>query len=181
VDTQRSQRIKAIVPHVLYLLIISGIFFTLYIVVQQSYRMSANDPQIQIAEDVATALNAGGDPQSIASIAKIDMAKSITPFFIVYDQRGTAVAATAQLNNTTPALPTGVLDWVKQHGEDRITWQPQPGLRMAAVITNYNGGFVLAARPLREIEKRIDQLGLMVGLAWVAAMVLYDIAWAIKK
>jgi len=62
-----------------------------------------------------------------------------------------------------------VFDYVRQHGEDRITWQPEPGVRSATVVTSYGGahpGFVLAGRSLRLVEERVDQLGLMVGLGW---------------
>jgi len=70
-------------------------------------------------------------------------------------------------------LPPGVLDYVRQNGEDRITWQPRPGVRMASVVVGFGGvksGFVLAARSLREIEKRGDQAELEAGLAWIAAL-----------
>ncbi len=46
-------------------------------------------------------------------------------------------------------------------GEDRITWQPEPGIRSAVVVVHYTGatpGYVMAGRSLREVEWRIDRL-----------------------
>jgi hypothetical protein len=66
-----------------------------------------------------------------------------------------------------------VLDYVRTNGEDRITWQPAPGVRMASVVVGFQGtrsGFVLAARSLREVEKREDQAEYEAGLAWLASL-----------
>ena len=71
------------------------------------------------------------------------------------------------------SLPAGVLDYVKANGEDRITFQPQPGVRIAAVIVPVSGakpGFVLAGRSLREVENRIDQLNLQVIAALLTTL-----------
>jgi hypothetical protein len=59
-------------------------------------------------------------------------------------------------------------------GENRVTWQPEPGVRIAAVVASYSGtqsGFVMAGRSLRETERRVDQLGELIGAAWLAGMV----------
>jgi len=86
---------------------------------------------------------------------------------MVFSDAGTVVAASARLHGQVPALPGGLLDYVRQHGEDRVTWQPESGVRMATVIVHVPkgpGGFVLAGRSLLEVEKRIDQAGLLSGL-----------------
>jgi hypothetical protein len=65
------------------------------------------------------------------------------------------------------------LDYVKQNGEDRVTWQPEAGVRIAAVIEGYGGaapGYVLAGRSLREVEIREDQAEFFAGATWVAAL-----------
>lgn len=144
-----------------------------YAVVQQNYRQSANDPQIQMAEDAAAQLEAGAQPQALVGAGKVDIARSLSPFLIVYDDTGNPVASSAQLNGQIPTLPTGVFSSVRQSGEDRLTWQPQEGVRSAAVITHFGGsqpGFVLSGRSLTEVEKRESQLTWMVGFGWLAAM-----------
>lgn len=165
------------------IILLSGVS---YILVQQSLRQGANDPQIQIAEDAGARLTEGRLPQAVVPAQKVDMAKSLTPFVIVYDDRGNVLASSVTLNGTTPTLPKGVLDSAREQREDRITWQPQPGVRAAAVIERYTGktpGFVLVGRSLREVEKRVDAalgmalLGLSGTLA-VSFVILYFVKFS---
>ena len=157
--------------------------------VQQDQRQTANDPQIQLAEDTAAALAAGQPVTALVPATKVDLATSLAPYLIVYDDAGRPVAASATLNGAIPALPAGVLDAVRPGGEDRITWQPQAGVRGAAVITRVGGaapGFVLAGRSLREVEKRIDALTGIVLLAWLGGLVVSVasgllLAWALPR
>ncbi len=155
-------------------LVICAVCGLVYLTTQQALRLGANDPQIQMAEDTAAAITAGTAPMSLVPAADIDIAASLGPFLIVYDATGTVVASSATLNGQSPALPPGVLDYVKANGEDRITWQPQPEVRIAAVIVPIDGsdpGFVLAGRSLKEVENRIGQLELQIGAALVVTLV----------
>lgn len=148
---------------------------TAYVEVQQTYRNAANDPQIQIVEDIAGALGEGVPPENIIPPNPNDMTKSLSPFVIVYDASGKAIASTAQLNGEIPVPSSGVFDYIKAHGEDRITWQPQPGLRIAAVIQSYSGtssGFVLAGRSLREVEKRELNALYLALIGWAAVLIV---------
>lgn len=153
-----------------------------YLAVQQNFRQTANDPQIQMAEDAATQLEGGAQSQAVVGAGKVDMARSLAPFLIVYDDAGRVVASSVQLDGQTPSLPEGVFSAVRQSGEDRLTWQPQEGVRSATVVTHFGGahsGFVLAGRSLREVEKRASQLTQVVGLAWIAALVGSLVAWVL--
>jgi hypothetical protein len=146
-----------------------------YIAVQQELRISANDPQIQLAEDGARALAEQQPPDSIVPPGKVDIAQSLAPYLIVFDSQGSPVASNAVLHGVIPDIPKGVLDYTRTHGEDRVTFMPEAGVRSATVIVSVNGGqggFVLAGRSLREVEKRIDQLTQQVGAIWLAAMLV---------
>ena len=134
---------------------------------------STDSRQIQMAEDAAAALAAGREPQSLLPSGQVDIAASLAPYLVIFDDAGEPIATSAMLDGQAPRLPRGVFDYVRRHGEDRITWQPRPGVRSAIVVTRINGerpGFVLAGRSLREVEKRERQLTATVGLAWVAAL-----------
>ena len=146
----------------------AGLCGLVYLTVQQSLRIGANDPQIQMAEDTASALNTGSSLDSLVPSAKVNIATSLTPFLEVYDYSGTIQASSGVLYDSNPAIPHGVLDYTRQNGEDRISWQPEPGLRIAAVVVRYDNGFVLAGRSLREVEKRISQVEMLSGLALLA-------------
>jgi hypothetical protein len=168
------QRVKRILRQWLPLAIVITAFSGLvYLAVQQVLRQDANDPQIQMAEDAAAALARGETVASVLPAGQVDVAQSLAPFVIVFDDAGTPVASSGQLHGQTPVIPAGVFDYVRQHGEDRITWQPEPGVRIASVIVGYTGtssGFVLAGRSLREVEKRESQAQTEAGLAWIVTL-----------
>ncbi len=163
--------LKFWLPLAAALTLMSGL---VYLAVQQSYRMGANDPQIQMAEDGASSLAAGQTAQSITPAGTVDIAQSLAPYLIVFDANGKALASNAVLGGQTPDLPAGVIDYTRQHGEDRISWQPEPGVRSAAVIVAASGGqagFVMAGRSMREVQNRIDQFGLTVFGVWLVSLV----------
>jgi hypothetical protein len=130
--------------------------------------MGANDPQIQMAQDAASALAGGASVDSLVPSAKVDIATSLAPFLMVYDDDGKILASSAVMHGGNPSIPPGVLDYTRQHGEDRVSWQPENGIRIAAVVAHYEHGFVLAGRSLCEVEKRISQVQNLNGLATLA-------------
>lgn len=151
----------------------------LYAIPQQVLRQGANDPQIQMATDLAARLDYYGASDGLRqgallnSGAVVDMTRSLSPFLVVYDDQGRALGSTAQLNGQTPVPPAGVFDYVRGHGEERVSWQPQRGVRVAAVVERVSGqqpGFVLAGRSLREVESREAQVEHMAGLAWLGML-----------
>ncbi len=141
-----------------------------YATAQQILRMNANDPQIQIAQDTAQALRDGAAPEQVLPFEQVDIAASLSPYVIIYDDSGRALAGSGLLHDELPSLPAGVFEDARRNGENRLSWQPEPGVRSATVITRYGGsepGFVMAGRSLREIENRITRLGQMIGLGWL--------------
>ena len=78
--------------------------------------------------------------------------------------------ASAQLDGQIPELPKGVLDAARANGQNRVTWEPKEGVRIAAVVTRYDGGFVLSGRSLREVEKRTEMLSKEVMVVWVITL-----------
>lgn len=166
--------VKTILRHWLPIAAVATLLCALvYMTVQQSLRMGANDPQIQMAEDAADALAGGAAPESLLPASRIDIARSLAPFLVIYNQAGEPLAASGLLHGQSPVLPLGVLDYVRTSGEDRLTWQPEGDVRIAAVVTSYTGpqtGFVLAGRSLREVEKRESQTESIVGVTWLVAL-----------
>lgn len=139
------------------------IFFTL----GQNYRLSANDPQIQISEYTANMLSQGGDVKTIMPPEQADLSRSLATFVIAYDKDGNPTASSAKLDGQVPVLPKGVLDAALINGQNRVTWQPKEGVRIAAVVTRFEGGYVLAGRSLREVDARIKILAKHAISAWV--------------
>jgi len=145
----------------------------LFVVAEQSLREAANDPQLELAGNLAYGLEHGAAAQSLVPAEKVDMAASLSPFVIAYDEQGRVLASSGQLDGQTPALPRGIYDDAREHGEDRVTWQPRRGLRIAAVVRHVvgaNGGFVLAGRNMREIEARWQLTMSTARLFWLLMM-----------
>jgi hypothetical protein len=146
----------------------------IYLTTQQVLRMNANDPQIQMAEDTAQALGENTLSPSLLPDQQIDIESSLAPFLVIYNDQGIPQASSGRLHGELPELPSGVFQYVKEKGEDRITWQPESGVRIAAVVIRYDGkqsGYVMAGRSLREVEKRVDQLGMIALVAWLVTLV----------
>jgi hypothetical protein len=160
----------------------TGLALALYAIPQQVLRQGANDPQIAMATDLvavfergdmADLIRQGAMPAVAGGSGGVDMAYSLSPFVIVYDDQGRPLASQAQLDGKAPAPPAGVFDFVRLHGEERLSWQPRHGVRIAAVVQRVGGahpGFVLAGRSLREVEAREEQVRQMAGLTWIGML-----------
>lgn len=163
-----------LLKHWFTLVVVITIFCGLvYAAVQQDIRQSANDPQIQMAEDAATKLSQGRDPFLLIPNDKVEISNSLAPYLMVFGEGRVAMVSQASLNDQTPNLPPGVFDFAKRFGENRFTWQPRPDVRGAVVLVHYQGinsGFVLAGRSLREVEKREEELFIEVAAAWLVAI-----------
>lgn len=170
------------VPQLLMLLALATfIAGTGYVISQQVLRMSANDPQIQLAEDGAQRIAAGEDSTRVVPAGTVDISASLTPFVIVFDDSGKVLASSARLDGATPAPPKGVLDFVRSHGEERVTWQPRRGVRLAAVVTRAANGFVLAGRNLREVEIREALVFKLAALGWLFANIALAAIWLLAQ
>lgn len=151
--------------------IITAFCGLIYITVQQNYRLSANDPQIYISEYTANMLANKGDVTTILPPEQADLSRSLATFIIVYNDNGEPTVTSAKLNGGIPVLPKGVLDHARKIGQNRVTWQPKEGLRIAAVVTRFDGGYALAGRSLREVEGKMGILAKQVIAAWGLIMV----------
>jgi hypothetical protein len=142
-----------------------------YVAVQQSYRSAADDPQIQMAEDAARMLDAGADPAAVLPASQVELADSLAPFVILFDADGAPLMSNATLHGNLPEVPLGALEAARDQGENRVTWQPEDGVRIASVIRpTHDGSYVLAGRSLREPEERVAALGQLLSLGWLAGI-----------
>lgn len=158
---------------------ITGICAVVYFVTQQGLRTSLNDPQLQLARDAASRLADGELPKVVAA-GRVDIAASLAPWVIVFDDAGKPIAGAASLEGTVPIPPAGVFDYTRTHGEDRVTWQPREDVRIATVVDYWRGkngaGFVVSGRNMREAEERIDTLGKQVAAGWLLTLAVSFIA-----
>jgi hypothetical protein len=142
-----------------------------YLLVQQDMRIGANDVPERLAEDAVSALDAGSSPRDVVGATTVDAAASLAPFIAIYDASGTLLATDGSIGGGAPTPPSGVLESATTHGRDAVTWEPQPGVRIATVVIPWRSGTVLAGRSLRFIEERIDAVTRLATLALLAGLV----------
>ncbi len=165
-------KLKSILKTWLPLAVAATAFCALtYAAVQQALRQGLNDPQIQMAEDAAAALDGGAAVDSILPAQKVDMARSLAPFIVIYDRNGKPLAASGLLDGQMPEFPQGALDYARQNGGDRVTWQPNGAVRIASVVVPYADGFVLAGRNMREVEGRESRTERFAGATWLLTLI----------
>ncbi|MBS1525157.1 MAG: hypothetical protein JST19_05875 [Bacteroidetes bacterium] len=154
-----------------YAAMITLICGIVYVTVQQSYRMSANDPQFQVAEDTALALDKGADPKTLTGAnSQVEISRSLALWLIIYDMQGNVAASSARLDGAAPQFPKGVLNHTRSKGADAVTWQPRPGIRQATVTVGAKDYTVVTGRSLRLTEERISLLGSQVLFGWVLSV-----------
>lgn len=161
-------------------LLVSGVYVTIYAAVQHVLRAGADDPQVQLAEDTAVRLSQGHPAASLVG-DDVDVAMSLAPFLIVYDPSGAALASSARLDGHTPSLPQGVLHDATPDHENRLTWQPRRGVRLASVVVATPQGYVLAGRSMREVERRENNTEGLIGAAWLLSLVLLALTFVFTR
>jgi hypothetical protein len=153
----------------------------LYVIPQQVLRRSADDPQVEMADNLVGQLEQGIAAANAVPADKIEIAHSLSPFVIAFDDQGHPIASQAVLNGQVPTLPKGTVDYVREHGEYRFTWRPGGATRIAAVLQRVHGdhlGFVLAGRSLREETIRQIAVKQMATLAWIVMLLLIFVGTA---
>ncbi len=155
--------------------VISG---SIYATTQQGYRTSANDPQIEITDEISNAITNGAPPDQIipAGSNGTDIKTSLSAVAMIFDKDGKVVGSSAKLNGKDPVPPRGVFEKASARGRNILTWEPEKGVRLAAVVvpvkSNNDTFYVLAGRNIREIELREKQLMLMCTIAWIVLLLL---------
>lgn len=178
--------LKSVVISLLPLLIIiTGLCGLVAVVMQQSYRQAANDPQIELAQAAAKLLTLDVAPSVIIppGARTVEIDTSLSPWLIIYDAHGGPLTSSARLHNGVPHIPEDVFAEVSKNGEDRITWQPERGVRQAIVVVGGGEkGFAVAGRSLREVEIRERKLWLIVLAAWLALMAgIISVTYAVTR
>lgn len=141
-----------------------------YTAVQQDLRMGANDPQLQLAEDAAHALDAGAPALTLVGSSKVDVAVSLSPFIVIFDPAGQVLATDGVLDGHDPVPPKGVLGAARADPPNAVTWEPRAGVRIASVTVPWHGGTVLAGRSLREVERQVDNILLAAAAGWLVML-----------
>lgn len=150
------------------ILIVTIMTGLVYVNVQQVYRSNANDPQIQLANEINTNLKAGRSIERLWPDS-IDIQTGLGVFAALYDEHAQPLRTSALLDGKIPQVPPGVFDFAKNEGEDRVTWQPRMGVRMALVVIRGNFSpvaYIAVGRSLKEVEVREQNLMKTTAVSW---------------
>ena len=173
-----------LISHLAIAIIITVLSGLIYATVQQSYRSGANDPQLQLAKDIAFALKNNRSIDQLLPKNTIEISESLAPFVVLYDNNGEPVQSTGMLDGHLPKIPRGVFDFTKENKEDVLTWQPRKGVRMAMVVESVqssNIAFVAAGRSLKEVERRESNHIKMVLIGWVICLGVTVFHWIVSS
>ncbi len=154
----------------------TGLALLAYLVAQQSLRLSADDVPAALAESTVSQLDRGVAPDQALQPDRIELTHSLSPFVLVFDASGQLVTSSATLEGQSPRYPLGALESASARGENRVTWQPEAGVRLATVARPWSGGFVVAGQSLRLTEQHIDTIGALCVAGWLTTQALIALA-----
>jgi hypothetical protein len=149
------------------------IFGSVYVSLQQLGRRSA---------DAAPAAAAAAQVQLIGSeppgAPRLELGPDSAVFIIVYGEDDKPTSGTVTLHGSLPVLPAGVLRAARTSGSDAVTWQPEPGLRMAVVARPAAGKVVVAGQSLTPFENRDRMVLLFLSAGWLGSLVVLATGYA---
>ena len=152
---------------------------------QQIIRQSANLAPFQMANEAKIGLEGSESITQIFGDRLTDFTKSQMPFVIVYNLDKKPVSSTTLTENNIPQIPYGVLDSAKKSGQDRVTWQPQSGLRFATVVIPFKDGYIVGGQSLTEFDRNVQKLNDLVLAIWAFLIAVsvggWLVNWALSK
>jgi hypothetical protein len=175
------QSMKQYVPFGIVVVILTILFGTAYGIGQQILRLSANDPQIQLAHEIASQLNQGAVAEDVVGAYKVNLAQSLASFVVIYDKNGNPVAGTGYLDGARPKVPMGELKAADSQSDNRVTWQPKDNVRIASVTVAAKNYYVLAGRSLREVENREQKIFRITLGGWAATLLVTIVAFIVRE
>jgi hypothetical protein len=140
---------------------------------QQMLRRGANQPQTQMADQLVSELSSGRAPAEVIPSRRVDLRVSLEPFAVFYNEAGVPIASSGTLNGSVPAPAAGVFDYLRRHNSDTVTWQPQHGVRIAAVFRAVHGpnpGYILTGRSLKLVEEQESIFWRMAFSVWIGLL-----------
>jgi hypothetical protein len=169
--------------------VVTVMLSVLYVVTQQNYRQTWNDPQTEIAERVVRNLEDGqAFPQALDRPShKIELTTGHHSTWVAqFDADGKVLSSEGLLNGGAISIPEGVFEAAKNNagkdtrevGQSRITWEPLKGVR-EAIVVQYSSRvhqFVVAGRSMQELERRIGTMSRIIFITWFCVIALLVMA-----
>lgn len=166
---------KRLIPWLVGLVVVTLLFGSFYASLQQLGRQTDDDVPAGLA---LTQLNSP-DPRVLSGATPVDLAQGPGTFVNVYGADGTPLAGSGTLAGRVPRLPQGVIESALRTGQDRVTWQPQRGVRYAVVARATGDTVVVAGQNLQPSESRDQMVQLFLGLGWLGSALSIGAGYAL--
>ncbi len=163
---------RTVVIFVTLVLLVTVIFGAIFSTGQQVLRGDSDYPQVEVVQQVEGIIKQGVPLDVIVNSEEaIDLEDSMSLFVMIFDKDKNLVGSSAKIGEQSPTPPAGSFDEAKSNGENRFTWQPQDGVRVAAVLKPVGDqAFVLAGKSLVETDKRIKTLTICTLIGWAVSI-----------
>ncbi|HAG27614.1 TPA: hypothetical protein DCG61_02440 [Patescibacteria group bacterium] len=168
------ERYRAVAIFVALVALVSVLFISICYSARTVFRQQANDPQIEVTEQVAGIVRQGVPIDAIVSSAEqIDLNSSKALFVMIFDNERSLAGSSAQLNGEAPSVPSEVFDKTNEMGEYRFDFEPSESLKFAGVMKKIDdSAYVLAGRSLSEMETRAAALEQPLWIGWIISVLL---------
>lgn len=164
--------IKTYHKPLLWFSIITIIFGTMYVVVQQQNRLMANDMPMLLATENARLITNGVDAATVGNASPEDISTSLIPFVVVYDKAGKPVGGAGYLDRKLAQMPLGALQHATTSKPNYVTWQPKQSVRLASVVVATKDYYVVGAQSLKATEDRAGHLLRLTALGYGLAVLV---------
>lgn len=153
-------------------ILVSLIFASICWAARGTMRQAANDPQVEVTDQVAGIIRQGVPLDAIVGGAEqIDVVQSDALFVMIFDKDKNLAGSSAVLNGQPLSVPGESFDQAKATGDYRFDWQVSDDRKVAAVMKPVDDtGYVLAGRSLAEYEKRANALSQPLWIGWIASV-----------
>lgn len=168
-----------------FIVLISVLSATVYVVTLQYYRQTLDDPQVQVSLDVSLRLEAGADPKQYIPSQKHDLARSLSTFVSIYDGNQTLIGSSGLLEGSPVTPGSEYFNRARETGVHRFSWAPRSDVRIAAVMRHVTfastSSYVLVGRTVRETEGRMATMGVIVFVGWITTLCATVAAIALSR
>ncbi len=156
-------------------LVIVLIFATIYLVMQQTLRLEANQQPLRITSQMQSNW-INSQIMDTSFLPKVELDNSAYAFAAVFNEKGEILSTNATFKASDLDIPTGVLSTARNNGLDKVTWQPDATHRFAIVAMAQANNVFVAGQSLRPTEDLTNQLGKLIGGAMVVTILFANFA-----
>ena len=161
-------------------LIVTALFASLYLVMQQIERQGADDAPGRLASQVASQLSGSGR-RCLGRRRR--RSRRQRRRILRGLRRGGPPGLGHRTARRRPGRRSPPGCWIKpvDAGTNHVTWQTADGRRFATVEQRAGDSVVLGGQSLAPTEKRIDQLGLLILVAWLCVLAIVVVAFLVER